>query len=86
MSGSPSLATQSDSLTHRLSCYSDYRYNEFDGYEHNEWQRKRVITADTKAALEGTQTKVIQLVTGMFHGWLLIPDRTCAPCALLCSK
>ncbi|TFK77937.1 hypothetical protein K466DRAFT_668576 [Polyporus arcularius HHB13444] len=52
----------------------DYRLNEFDGYEHTEWQRKRVITADTKAALEGTQTKVIQLVTGMFHGWLLIPD------------
>ncbi len=52
---------------------SDYRFNEFDGYEHPEWPRKRVITAETKAALEGTQTKLILLVTGIFLGWLLTP-------------
>ncbi|KAI0690293.1 hypothetical protein C8T65DRAFT_745886 [Cerioporus squamosus] len=51
----------------------DYRFNEFDGYEHPEWPRKRVITADTKAALKGTQTKLVQLVVGMFLGWLFTP-------------
>ncbi|TFK80642.1 hypothetical protein K466DRAFT_558868 [Polyporus arcularius HHB13444] len=51
----------------------DYRFNEFDGYEHPEWPRKRVITADTKAALEGSQTKLVLLVTGIFLNWLFQP-------------
>ena len=76
MSTTQRTVTSLDDITHK-SCHSDYRYNEFDGYEHPEWPAKRVITADTKAALEGTQTKLILLVTGMFLGWLSAPGRTC---------
>ena len=76
MSTTQRTVTFLDDITH-TSCHSDYRYNEFDGYEHPEWPAKRVITADTKAALEGTQTKLILLVTGMFLGWLSAPGRAC---------
>ncbi|TFK84562.1 NAD(P)-binding protein [Polyporus arcularius HHB13444] len=52
---------------------ADYRLNEFDGYEHPEWRRKRVINADTEAALKGTQTKIVLVATGMFLEWLFSP-------------
>ncbi|KAI0690292.1 hypothetical protein C8T65DRAFT_765677 [Cerioporus squamosus] len=52
---------------------ADYRLNEFDGYEHPEWARKRVINADTEAALKGTQTKLVLVAIGMFLGWLFTP-------------
>ncbi len=58
--------------------YSYYRLNEFDGYEHPEWRRKRVINADTEAALKGTQTKIVLVATGMFLEWLFSPGRTLA--------
>lgn len=64
-------------MTYRIY-YSDYRFNEFDGYEHPVWPAKRVITADTKAALTGTQTKIILLATGVFLEWLFAPDCMCA--------
>ncbi|RPD57576.1 NAD(P)-binding protein [Lentinus tigrinus ALCF2SS1-7] len=52
---------------------ADWRLNEFDGYEHSEWRRKRVILANTEAALQGTQTKRILLFNGNFAGWFFIP-------------
>ncbi|RPD57558.1 NAD(P)-binding protein [Lentinus tigrinus ALCF2SS1-7] len=52
---------------------ADWRLNEFDGYEHKEWRTKRVVTAETKAALQGTRTKLIMPAIGLFLGWLFHP-------------
>ena len=60
-----------------ISSCSDYRLNEFDGYEHPDWPQKRAFKAEIQAALKETQTKVVFLVTGMFLGWLFLPGCTC---------
>ncbi|TBU38960.1 hypothetical protein BD309DRAFT_873284, partial [Dichomitus squalens] len=52
----------------------DYRTNDFPGYEHPEWVKKRELAAATRPLLE-SKTKVIQLVTGIFHGWTVRADR-----------
>ncbi|KAI1795638.1 hypothetical protein LXA43DRAFT_1090797 [Ganoderma leucocontextum] len=51
----------------------DYRIIDFPGYEHVEWTTKRKITAATRAAVQG-KTKVVELMTGIFQGWVMKPD------------
>ncbi|KAI0689356.1 hypothetical protein C8T65DRAFT_711807 [Cerioporus squamosus] len=51
----------------------DWRQNDFEGYEHSEWGRKRVILANTQAALQGTQTKINSVYTGNFARWFFLP-------------
>ena len=59
-------------LTSRLGTqwlyYSDYRLN-FDWYEHPEWSN---INAHTETTLQGMQTKLVLLFTGVFDGWLFL--------------
>ncbi len=65
---------------------SDWRQNDFEGYEHAEWGRKRVILANTQAALRGTQTKIISVYTGNFAGWFFLPARKGSLPACTCSQ
>ncbi|KAM5534545.1 hypothetical protein V8D89_011749 [Ganoderma adspersum] len=51
----------------------DYHTTDFKGYDHDEWIMKRQIAAATSAAVQG-KTKIVELVSGMFHGWVFRPD------------
>ena len=52
--------------------------NDFPGYEHSEWPLKRVITAESYAAMGG-RVKIIAVLTGVFLGTLTAPYCTCFP-------
>ena len=52
---------------------SDYHLTDFEGYDHDEWIMKRKITATTRGVVQG-QTKVIEVITGMFQGWAFRPE------------
>ena len=58
----------------------DHRLNDFPGYEHPEWLYKRVQTAKIDAALRG-KTKVINVITGLFLGYIFLPGRTSPVCS-----
>ena len=63
--------------------FSDYALNDFPGFEHHEWPLKRVIAAESNAAM-GDRVKVIALMVGVFLGTYNSPY--CASRRSLCPR